>query len=84
MHLNEKAKLKIGHLFYSDTTDWQKGKVVNAKSIHLYNKNISQDIISQAKNMGLEVYCYAVNNKSEYKLIDLGVDGIFTDESRKL
>lgn len=83
MHLSKKKpNWKIGHLFYSDTTDWQKKcKAVNAKSIHLYNKNISQDIISQAKNMGLEVYCYTVNNKSKYKkLIDLGVDGVFTDE----
>ncbi|MDB2404975.1 glycerophosphodiester phosphodiesterase family protein [Alphaproteobacteria bacterium] len=83
IHLNKKKpKWKIGHLFYSDTTNWQKKcKDVNAKSIHLYNKNITKSIISQAKDMGLEVYCYTVNTKSEYeKLINLGVDGVFTDE----
>ena len=83
LHLSKtKPNWIIGHLFEHDLNNWQqKCQAVGAKSIHMWNEYAPENIIKTAKEIGLEIYVYTVNSATEYKkLIDLGVDGVFTDE----
>jgi glycerophosphoryl diester phosphodiesterase len=51
------------------------------QSLHLYYKNINQNLIDQAHRQGRRVFAYTVNNPQDIKeLINLGIDGIFTDD----
>jgi glycerophosphoryl diester phosphodiesterase len=56
------------------------GKFVNFNSIHFDFRYITEDLIEKYRKKKKSVFAYTVNNsKNIQKLIDIGIDGIFTD-----
>ncbi|WP_417594447.1 glycerophosphodiester phosphodiesterase [Oceanospirillum sp.] len=49
-------------------------------SLHLSDEFIDYGLITEAKQQGLEVYIYTINQVSQLKALqEIGVDGVFTD-----
>ncbi len=53
---------------------------MNAKSVNLWYRTITQEFIDKAHNRGLAVLVFTVNGPDDLQALSLmGVDGIFTD-----
>ncbi len=56
------------------------GKLVKYDSIHFYFRDITQELIKKYHKKNKFVFAFTVNNNKEIlNLIDMGIDGIFTD-----
>lgn len=58
----------------------QKAKSINATSINVWHKNITENFIQKAHKNGFKVFAYTVNKPEDIqRVLGLGVDGFFTD-----
>ena len=71
----------VGCLFEQLPAKWlQKAQEVKAVSIHLNAQLILEEVISDVKSEGYELYCYTVNRQEDANvLLASGVDGVFSD-----
>ncbi len=77
----------IGFLY--NKKDWNKAikeaVALKAYSFHISNKISSEELIAKAHKKGMRLFVYTINNEDEMgKVIELGVDGIFTDYPDRL
>lgn len=72
---------QIGHLFEDLPIDWQtQAEAVQAMTIHADVDELSRADIKAVKVAGYPLYLYTVNDIDQgLKLLDQGVDGLFTD-----
>lgn len=55
-------------------------KFVNCNSIHFGHRDITEELIDSYHNKNKKIFAYTVNDiKDIQNLIDIGIDGIFTD-----
>lgn len=53
---------------------------LKAFSLNMSYKRITKDIVNKAKEMGLEVWIYTINNREIFaQMKELGADAVFTD-----
>jgi len=53
--------------------------------IHVHHKTVNRKIVKAAHSQGIVVYTWTVNTETDFeKCIDLGVDGIISDETKLL
>ncbi|SHG17182.1 glycerophosphodiester phosphodiesterase [Ornithinibacillus halophilus] len=75
--------LKLGLLiYYRMVNPWEYAKNcgLNLTSVHPLQTWTDQQFIEEFHNLGLKVYPFTVNEEKRYKeLIDLGVDGVFSN-----
>lgn len=86
VNLSSRSDVQIGCLFERLPVNWQKRALrVGAVSIHLNGKKMSKNQVAQVKSAGYELYCYTVNSAAvSSRLINCGVDGVFSDFSLQL
>src|SRR5258708_1798263 len=64
--------------------DWAKLAVLDAVSLHTNHRKLPKDAVSRLRDKGYRVLLYTVNDAATAKkLLDAGVDGIFTDNLRE-
>ena len=86
VHLSSRSNIQVGCLFERLPLSWRKkAKKVNAVSIHLNGKRISQGQAVKIKAAGYELYCYTVNTQAAMQQLNQwGVDGVFTDFPQRI
>lgn len=58
---------------------------LKAYSFHISNKILSEELIAKAHKKGMRLFVYTINDGNEMRrVIELGVDGIFTDYPDRL
>jgi glycerophosphoryl diester phosphodiesterase len=63
----------------------ERARAVGAEAIHPWLGCATQDLVAAAHAEGLAVYVYTVNRDADMRrLLDLGVDGLFTDYPDRL
>lgn len=77
----------IGFLY--NKKDWnkaiKKAVALNAYSFHVSDKILSEELIAKAHKNRMRLFVYTINDGYEMRrVIELGVDGIFTDYSDRL
>ncbi|OON98924.1 MAG: hypothetical protein ATN35_02895 [Epulopiscium sp. Nele67-Bin004] len=77
--VDPQAKFRV--LLWEDTTIWRDiADELQPQAIHLYDQTVTQELVDDIKNENYELYVYTVNDKElGNTLLDMGVDGIFTD-----
>ncbi|WP_167730208.1 glycerophosphodiester phosphodiesterase family protein [Terasakiella sp. SH-1] len=77
----QKPACPLGIIYDDLPQDWRVlADELEAVSIHLWSKHITQEVIDQVKATGRELYVFTVNEKKQAeKLWALGVDGLFSD-----
>lgn len=80
------STIKTGFLYYQPMDDViQYAKVLQVDAIHPGLNGVTEDLIIQAHKNQLKVNVYTVNSPTHMRrLIDAGVDGIFTDYPKLL
>lgn len=70
--------LPIGVIYDELPKKWENS--FDAKSVHLWQKNLTQKSLDHLKALGCDVYAFSVNDKAEAeRLWGMGVDGVFSD-----
>lgn len=73
---------QCGHLWERIPSDWAEiAEVLNLVSMHCDHRYLTEEQIRQIRASGLDLYCYTVNEPERAAhLLQLGVDGIITDD----
>lgn len=79
-------EIKIGVLTYGIPLDYAAvADRLQAYSFHCSLDFINPELVQDAKQRGLKVWVYTVNEEEDFRLMcELGVDGVFTDFPRRL
>lgn len=88
-HLRElNDELRLGIIFRRPLTDFNPQYVcelLRASSFHPYYRQVTAELVDSMHELSVQVYPYTVNKaKRMGELLDLGVDGFFTDEPKVL
>jgi len=77
--ISEEAK--IGLLYYAGLVDpWEYGKKLKAYSLHPFFPSVTEQMVSECLEQGLQVIPFTVNDKeTAKKLIDFGVEYVIMD-----
>jgi len=75
------SNAQFGILLWENTSNWREiARGLNSQAIHLYDQTVTQDLVSKIRESEYEVYVYTVNDENIGEdLINIGVNGIFTD-----
>ena len=72
------GKIKIGYLTREFNED--EARQINPFSLNMNYKRLTPEIIGRAKNLGLEVWAYTVNDFETLKSLEnMSVDAVFSD-----
>lgn len=74
-------RYRRGALFDKLTDDmWEQAEHLEAWSVNVDKKDVSQSLVTEAHNRGFKVLVYTVNKEAVIrKMLGFGVDGIFSD-----
>jgi len=81
------SKIAIGYLLDGTMTTAivKEAREMNARSLHLNVKQITQSVIERVHGEGFQIYAYTVNNVAPMaQLIEMGIDGFFTNYPDRL
>ena len=81
------SEIAIGYLLDKGVTTAtvKKAKEISVRSLHLNIKKITKKVIERVHGEGFQVYAYTVDDlASMAQLIDMGVDGLFTNYPDRL
>ncbi|WP_281172783.1 glycerophosphodiester phosphodiesterase [Caldanaerobius polysaccharolyticus] len=75
------CELKVGLLYeYALTKPWYIARRMGVYSLHPYYFNITQELVSSCKKYDIKLFPWTVDKKEDMrKMIEIGVDGIITD-----
>ncbi|WP_028670910.1 glycerophosphodiester phosphodiesterase family protein [Saccharospirillum impatiens] len=73
---------QCGHLWERIPNDWaRRADALNLVSVHCDHRFLTPELARSIRASGLDLYCYTVNDRERAaQLMDLGVDGIITDD----
>jgi len=75
------ATFRRGALFAKRMNDeWERAERLGAYSVNFSLKNVDQALVDKAHEKGYKIFVYTVNKPKDIRaMLDLGVDGIFSD-----